>query len=153
MKKIAGRLIGSAQHFPFAQRIFHFTMLLSIALTIIGALMDIYYGQNLLIDLLFTGIWMLVYFFSRFKGYFRAASIIGFIVLILLFFPYEWIMNGGISGGISYYAVIIPVIICVVLSGRLRILMLSAMFVSTLLLIVLDAFRTGSAGIVINLAV
>jgi sensor histidine kinase YesM len=151
--KTTGRLLGALARFSFEQRIFHFATLLGVVLTAVGALLDVYYGANVIIDILFTIIWALIYYFSRFKGYFKAASRFGFAVLILAFFPYLWVTSGGIRGGISYYAVIIPVMVCIVLSGRLRMLMLSAMLLTTLSLILLDTFRAGPVSIVLNMAV
>lgn len=138
MKKFASMLIGSPQQFPFEQRIFHFAMLLSIVLTAVGAAQDIYYGGNIPVDILFAGVWALVFYLSRFKGQFKAASRVGFAVFILGFLPDQWIKCNGIAGGISHYAVLFLAIVCIVLSGKQRMIMIAATWASVLLLILRD---------------
>ncbi len=153
MKMETDRLLGLAERFPFEQRIFHLSLLVGIFMNSLGVLLDIYYGENLLIDILFTCIWTLIFYFSRFRGYFKSSSRISMAILVLAFFPYQWIMNGGIRGGIAYYAILIPVVISIVLSGRFRVLMMTAAFVSLLPLILLDAFKPVFDFTVINLTI
>lgn len=144
MKKTADRLIGSAEQFSFERRIFHFSLLLGIVLTAVGTLLDIFYRISPMMDLLFTGFWLLSYYLTRFKGYFRQASVLTFGVLVLAFLPYQWIVNGGIVSAISFYPIVLLAVVCVVLSGRLRILMASAMMGVVLLLVGFDAHKYGS---------
>ncbi len=144
MKKTADRLIGSAGQFSFEQRIFSFSILLGVVMTAAGTLLDIYYGISPMMDFLFTGFWLLIYYLTRFKGYFKRVSFLTFAVLVLVFLPYQWIQNGGIVSAISFYPIILLAVVCVVLSGRARALMVSAMLGAVLLLVGLDAYKYGS---------
>jgi len=150
MRRLADKLVGSAEQFSFEQRIFHFSLLLGAALTAIGASLDVYYRINPTIDLLFTGFWLLSYYFSRFKRYFRQVSALTFTVLVLVFLPYQWIINGGIVSAISFYPIILLAVVCVVLSGRVRMFVVSAMLGAVLFLVGLDAHKYGSLAALIQ---
>jgi sensor histidine kinase YesM len=149
MIKAVGRLIGGPAQFAFEQRIFHFVLLLGVVLTAVGAGLDLYYGISPAIDAAFACFWAFAYYFARFKGRFRAVSPAVFVILVLVFLPYEWLVNGGILSTLTFYAIFFLAVICIVLSGRFRILMGSATLVAVTALTLLDARKLGTlAGVV-----
>jgi sensor histidine kinase YesM len=148
MKGIGDKFIGDNEHFSFEQRMFNFAMLLGICMTTFGTVMDLYYGTGIMIDLFFVGCWTLTYYLSRFRSCFRWVSIVGFGVFVFAFFPYYWISSGGSISIIPYYAIVFIAIISIILSGRFRIMMVLSMLTVEMLLICLDAHKTGSLEIV-----
>jgi sensor histidine kinase YesM len=144
MKKAVGKLIGSAQQFSFEQRIFHFVLLLGVVLTAVGAIMDLYYGISPVMDGVFACFWAAAYYFARFRGSFKAVSPVVFVVLVFIFLPYEWLLNGGILSAMTFYAIFLLAVICIVLSGRLRIVMGSAALAVVLALTLMDARKLGT---------
>ena len=138
MKKLGALLVGTAEHFPFEQRMFNFIILLGIFMTIFGMVMDIHYGGSILIDLVFVGCWLLTYYLSRMRGHFKAVSVVSFCVFVLVFFPYNWISSGGIAGSLPYYAIMFIAVVSIILSGRFRIMMVLSMLAVELILIWMD---------------
>ena len=144
VKKISSRLFGDEEHFPFEERIFHFGVLLGIFLTAFGTVMDVYYGANILFDLVFVGCWCLTYYLSRFRGYFSIVSVISTGIVVFAFLPFIWIASGGSGSIIPYYTIIFIAIISIVLKGYFRIAMVVSMLLLIVLLILHDAYRGGS---------
>ena len=141
---LAEKLIGKSDKCTFEQRIFYFGLLLGVAVTAIGSILDFYYQVNPAVDLVFTCFWTAAYFIARFKGHYNMVSMIAFLVLILVFLPYQWLVSGGLLSAIPIYAILFLATECVVLSGRFRILMVLGTFVVILLLTLLDAHSLGS---------
>jgi hypothetical protein len=141
MKRNSNFLIGDAQHFTFEQRIFNFVILLSICMAIFGTAMDVYYKVGVLIDLMFTGCWILTYYFARFHGCFNIVSVVSTFIFIFAYFPYGWISGGGSSGTLPCYAIVFVAIICIILKGRFRAAMVASMLVVNTLLIFRDIYR------------
>lgn len=139
MKTLSRALIGG-EELPFGQRIFDFAILLAVAMTLFGALMDALQGADVVIELAFAGFWGLSYYLVRLRGLFRVFSPISFGVLVFAFLPYIWILSGGIRSVIPLYAVVFLSTICVVLSGRMRAVMAGCLLGVTLLLVLRDAY-------------
>jgi hypothetical protein len=144
MRTLGNTLIGDENSFSFEQRIFNFVILLSICMAIFGAVLDIYYGVGIWIDLMFTGCWVLTYYFSRFQERFAIVSRISIGIFIFAYFPYYWMSSGGISGTFPGFAVIFIAILCIILKGKFRIAMTVSMLAVTVLLIWGDIHSHGS---------
>jgi|GEM_PF-899034 sensor histidine kinase YesM len=144
MRGLGNRLIGDENSFTFEQRIFNFVILLSICMTVFGALLDIYYKVGIWVDLMFTGCWMLTYYFSRFHVHFDIVSKISIGIFIFAYFPYYWMSSGGISGTFPGFAVIFIAILCIILKGKFRIAMTVSMLAVTVLLACGDIHYYGS---------
>ena len=144
MKRLGERLLGDTGKFPFEQRIFHVAMLLAVALTIFGTVMDVYYRVDIRLDLVFLGAWILTYYLSRAKNWFHITSVVSMAVCVFGFVPYLWIDSGGISGVIPYYMVLFMAFVCIVIKGPYRIVMACSLTAVVLLLIVRDAVLAGS---------
>jgi hypothetical protein len=139
MLQIGDKLIGEAEHFTFEHRVFNFITLLGIFMTSFGTVMDLYYRVNILIDLGFVGCWVLTYYFSRVRGYFKMISVVSCCVFVFAFFPYNWISSGGSTGVLPYYAIVFMAVISIILAGRFRMMMILSMLAVELLLICRDA--------------
>lgn len=140
MKCLGDKLLGNAARFSFEHRIFNFSMLMGIVLTVFGMVMNVYYGQSILIDLAFVGCWLLLCFFSRYSRCFHVVSIIAISVLVFAFLPYEWVSSSGTQGSIPYYTILLIAIISIILRGWLRaVMVISLLAVELLLLAVYDA--------------
>lgn len=144
MRELGNKLIGDENSFSFEQRIFNFVILLSICMAAFGALLDIYYGVGIWIDLTFTGCWILTYYFSRVNAHFDIVSKISIGIFIFAFFPYYWMSSGGIGGTMLGFAVVFIAIICIILKGKFRISMTISMLTVTVLLICGDIYHKGS---------
>jgi len=144
MRELGNRLIGDENSFSFEQRIFNFVLLLSICMTVFGTLLDIHYRVGIWVDLVFTGCWILTYYFSRVHARFDIVSKISIGIFIFAFFPYYWMSSGGISGTFPGFAVIFIAILCIILKGKFRIAMTVSMLAVTVLLVCGDIYRNGS---------
>ncbi|HOO27883.1 MAG TPA: GHKL domain-containing protein [Lachnospiraceae bacterium] len=144
MKGIGNKLIGNEEMVPLEERIFNFSLLVSICLTAIGAGLDLFFYSSTWTNLIFAGIWILTYYFSRFRGRFKEASVAGIVILIFAFFPYNWIYSSGSSGVLPYYSVVLLVILCAVLKGKFRFFMILSFIAVEMLLICHDAYEAGS---------
>ncbi len=140
MRGAGDRLLGSAEHFSFEQRIFNFVMLLGIALTVFGTAMDVYYGGTIWVDMAFVVCWVVTYHLSRFGNRFKPVSVISLFIFVFAFIPYEWIVSGGTPGAIPYYTILFMAVVAMILGGRLRTLMVTAVFAINLLLTGYDIF-------------
>lgn len=142
MKGIGARLAGDTEHFTFEQRIFNFTMLLTIVMAAFGTAMNFYYGIsiNILFDTLFLGYWILTYYFSRYRGYFDMVSVIAAGVFVFAYFPFVWITSGGIGSVIPHYAIVMLAFICIILAGKYRIVMVVSMLLMELCLVGRDLY-------------
>ena len=150
MRAIGGRLIGDAERFTFEHRIFNFVMLLGICMTAFGIIMDLYYLADISIDLVFLGCWILTYYLARFRGCFHIVSVFSTGVFVFAFFPYTWISSGGSTSVLPYYAIVFIAIISIILSGRLRMVMVLSMLAVELLLIGRDAYNAGSFAVIFH---
>lgn len=148
MKGLGDRLIGDAEHFTFEERIFNFVILLGIVMTAFGTIMDVYYRVDIFIDLLFVGCWILTYHISRVRGFFNVVSVVSIGVFVFAFFPYNWIVSGGSNSVLPNYAIVFIAIVCIVLSGNFRMVMVLSMVTVELLLFCRDAYyiRSFEAG-------
>ena len=145
MKGLAAKLIGNAEHVAFEERIFNFSLLGAIFMTSIAACMDIFYYETpSYFNLAFLAFWILMFYLSRFKGCFRLVSFPTIAVLVFIFFPYNWIFSSGIFGMLPYYNIVFIAILCVLLSGKQRIIIIVSMLVTEFLLASLDAYQIGS---------
>ena len=144
MKGLGERLAGDAEHFPFEERIFNFAMLMGICLTVFGTIMDVYYRADILADLVFTVCWLLTYYFSRYRRYFNAVSVVSTGIFVFVFIPYTWIFSGGSGSVLPYYTIAFITIISIILKGRFRIVIILSMLAVELLLIGRDAYNAGS---------
>jgi sensor histidine kinase YesM len=144
MRNLGDTLIGDENSFSFEQRIFNFVILLSICMAAFGTLLDIYYGVGIWVDLMFTGCWILTYYYSRFQGRFAIVSRISIGIFIFAYFPYYWMSSGGISGTFPGFAVIFIAILCIILKDKFRIAMTVSMLAVTVLLILGDIHSHGS---------
>ena len=138
MKRFCRWLIGEDTLFSFEEKILHFALLLGFCMTVFGMIMDISYGGNVLIDALFTVFWLGAYYFAKYKGFFRVVSPFATGVLVFAFLPYNWIASGGSGGSLPFYTLLFVVVICIILEGRLRIVMVSATVLVVIFLIWYD---------------
>lgn len=144
MKGLGDRLVGRAGELSLEQRIFHFAMLLAIALTVFGTVMDVYYRANILWDLVFLGCWVIAYCASRIWNHFHITSVLSIAIFVFAFVPYNWMASGGISGVLPYYSVLFVAFLCVVLKGTFRIVMAVSLFAVEVLLVVYSSMQAGS---------
>jgi two-component system, LytTR family, sensor histidine kinase AgrC len=145
MRWIGEKLIGDPLTFSFEQRILHLVVMLGIFMTAFGTVMDIlYYQVEILADLIFFGVWILMYYFARFHDYFQYVSVISIGILIFAFIPYMWIFNGGSNSIIPYYTILFAAVIGIILTGRFRLLMFFSLLIVELLLILRDVFHAGT---------
>ena len=145
MRGIGEKLIGDPLHFPFEQRIFHLVLLLGMFMTAFGTVMDeVYYHTEILIDLIFLGIWILTYYFARFHDCFQYVSVVSVGIFIFAFIPYVWIFSGGSNSIIPYYTILFAAVIGIILTGRFRLLMFFSLLIVELLLILRDVFQAGT---------
>ena len=151
MKEFGNKLIGDESSFTFEQRLFNFVILLSICMTIFGTILDAYYKVGTTIDLVFTGCWILTYYFSRFHTTFHIVSKVSIGIFIFAYFPYYWMSSGGISGAFPGFAVIFIAILGIILKEEFRIAMTTSMLAVTVLLIYGDIHHNGSNGNIMNL--
>jgi len=151
MRELGKRLIGDENRFTFKHRIFNFVILMSICMATFGALLDIYYRTGIVIDLMFTGCWILTYYFSRFHAHFDIVSKVSIGIFIFAYFPYYWMSSGGISGTFPGFAVIFIAILCIILKDKFRIAMTVSMLAVTVLLVCEDVYHYGSPENIMNL--
>jgi len=143
MKRLVNKLLGDAGLFSFEQRIFHFTILMALFITLFGTVIDIaYYHVEITADTAFLCVWALVFSLSRYANRFRVMSVFGTLFFVFLFLPFYWITNGGSEGMMPYYTLVFVAAIGVILKGRLRLFIVAAMMAVVLLLIGYDILST-----------
>lgn len=140
MKGIGDKLLGSASRFSFEQRIFNFAMLIGVALTLFGTVMDLYYGSAVLFDMAFLACWMVTYYISRSGRGYHKVSVIAIAVFVFAFIPYEWINSGGIKSAIPYYTILFIAMVAIILRKPMRVVMVISMMAVELLLIALELY-------------
>ena len=138
MKNIGNMIVGDAAHFSFENRIFNFVILLGTAMSLTTILINLCFGNSFAIDLIFAGCWIVSYCLSRFQGWFKVVSVVSIGILVFAFVPYAWISSNGSAGAVPYYTVIFVAVICIVLKGHLRLIMVLSMVVVLHLLILYD---------------
>jgi sensor histidine kinase YesM len=143
MKRLVNALLGDAGRISFEQRIFHFTMLLAVFLTLFGTVMDFaYYRVDVAIDIIFLFVWILAYCLSRYANHFHAMSVFSTSFFVFVFLPFYWITCGGSGSIFPYYTIIFMAAICLFLSGRFRLVIVLAIMAVVLLLIGYDIIST-----------
>lgn len=138
MKNIGNIIVGDTAHFSFENRVFNFTILLGTAMSAASILINLYFGNSFVIDLLFAGCWVVSYYLSRFQGWFKVVSVVSIGILVFAFVPYAWISSSGSAGAVPYYSIIFVAVICIVLKGYLRLLMVLSTLLVLHLLILYD---------------
>jgi len=132
MKELKTVLLGEEGKVDFEERVFNATMLLAIALTIIGIIANLLYRSPILIDCFFLVCWLLVYILNR-KIYW--IKTIAYLVLVYLLVPYNWIHSSGIQGPIPYYSIVFVAVISITTKGTWRrVLFLSLIGIQSLLI-------------------
>lgn len=149
MKNLGRILVGHEDSAPFEQRLFHSVMLLGIAMTVFGTVMDIYYKAPIAMDLLFAVCWGAAYCHSRFLGKYAAVVAVSSAILVFAFIPYLWITSGGSGTIIPIYLIAFIAYLCTVTKGRFRLAMVTSMMVVTLFLLARDAYLAGSVFVAI----
>jgi sensor histidine kinase YesM len=147
MTAVLAALVGDREHFPFEERVFHFVMLISALMMVVGTALDVFYAVpgTVVIDILFLLCWSVAYLLSRAGRRFGIVSKAAIIVLIFLFLPYLWLSNGGfMSGPLLCYFLLSAAIICIIFSGRLRFFMLLCMLAVVLGLVLNGALNDAS---------
>ena len=139
MKNIGNMLLGDPAAFSFDKRLFHAAILLGAAMNVSGILIDLSYGAIYMIDIVFSGCWIVAYYLSRFKDMFNVVSVVSSAFLIFVFIPYLWLYSsGGIAGPSPYYSIIFIAVICFVLKGYLRLIMVISVIIVQQILIIHD---------------
>jgi two-component system sensor histidine kinase AgrC len=138
MKNIGNRLIGDPAHFTFDKRVFHLVILLGTAMSAASILINLYFRDSIVIDIIFFGCWIVCYYLSRFKGIFGTVSVVSLGILVFAFIPYSWISSAGSAGAVPYYSIVFIAVICIVLKGYLRLIMVLSTLLVLQLLILYD---------------
>lgn len=139
MKSIGNRLLGDPAQVAFDKRVFHLAILLGTAMSAASILINLYFGNSFVIDLIFAGCWIISYYLSRFQGCFDVVSVVSVGILVFAFIPYMWISSTGSAGVVPYYSLIFIAVICIVLKGYLRLFMVVSVILGQQLLILHDA--------------
>ena len=139
MKHIGNMIVGDAARFSFENRVFNFVSLLGVAMTSAGILSNWYFGTTYIIDLFFAGFCFISYCLSRFAGGFKVVSVLTVGILIFVYIPYIWLSSEGSQSAIPYYSIIFIAGICIILRGRMRLIMLVSMMLMDQLLIIIEA--------------
>ena len=138
MKNIGKMIVGDAAHFSFENRVFNFTILLGTAMSVAGILINLYFGNSFVIDLMFAGCWIVSYYLSRFKSLFGVVSVVSIGILVFAFIPYSWLSSHGSAGAVPYYSIIYVAVICIALKGRLRLFMVASVILIQQFLIIYE---------------
>ena len=139
MKNFGNIIIGDAARFSFENRVFNFVSLLGVAMTSAGILSNWYFGTPFIIDLFFAGFCFVSYYLSRFAGGFKVMAVLAVGVLVFAYIPYMWLSSEGSQSAIPYYSIIFIAAICIILRGRIRLIMVVSMMLIDQLLIILEA--------------
>ena len=139
MKNIGNRIVGDAAHFSFENRVFNFVSLLGVAMTSAGILSNWYFGTPFIIDLIFAAFLLVSYYHSRFAGGFKVMAVLAVGVLVFAYIPYMWLSSEGSQSVIPFYSVIFIAAICIILRGRIRLIMVVSMMLMDQLLIIFEA--------------
>ncbi len=139
MKNLGNMIVGDAARFSFENRVFNFVSLLGVAMTSAGILSNWYFGTTFIIDLFFAGFCFVSYYLSRFAGGFKVVSVLTVGVLVFAYIPYMWLSSEGSQSAIPYYSIIFIAGICIILRGRMRLIMLVSMMLMDQLLIIIEA--------------
>ncbi len=131
-------LLGDTEEFPFEQRMFHVTLLLGFITTLFGVVVDFRWALDVYALLGFAILWLFLYHLSRFGGYFKRVSRVAFSLLVFVFMPYGWFSTNGSYGVFPYYSIIILAVMCIILSGRTRIILIGALIVIQWLMLLID---------------
>ena len=139
MKNIGNRIIGDAAHFSFENRVFNFVSLLGVAMTSAGILSNWYFGTPFIIDLIFAAFLLVSYYHSRFAGGFKVMAVLAVGVLVFAYIPYMWLSSEGSQSAIPYYSLVFIAGICIILQGRIRLIMVVSMMLVDQILIIYEA--------------
>jgi len=138
MKELKTVLLGEEGKVGFEERVFNATMLLAIALTIIGIIANLLYHSPILIDCFFLVCWLLVYIFNR-KIYW--VKPIAYLILVYLLVPYNWFHSSGIQGPVPYYSIVFVAVISITTRGTWRRVLFYSLLGIQSLLIYYDTIR------------
>ncbi|NLF28006.1 MAG: GHKL domain-containing protein [Clostridiales bacterium] len=137
MKKVADLLIGNEGELSLEKRVYNFCVLLGSALTFISVIADWFsYRVFSAINCVFFLVWLTSYMLTRFKGHYRFVVPVTIFLLSAAFFPLHWLAGWGIEGVMPCYSILFAAVICVVMSGRARLIMIGIhIAVQTLLIL------------------
>jgi len=140
MGDIKKKLFGASTDFIFEHRMLNFILLLAIFMSILGAILDLLLWEFRIFWILAAFIWIIMYYISRIKKYYKKISVISFTLLIYFFFPYNWLINAGSRGPFAYYAIIFIVIMGTILKDRSQNILIFSMVGMVILLLVIEYF-------------
>ena len=137
MKKVADWLVGNEGELALEMRVYNFCVLLGSALTLMSAFADWFSRRAFSpLNCVFFVFWLASYMLARFKGYHRFVVPVSIFLMSAAFFPLHWLTGWGIDGVMPCYSILFAAVICVVMSGRARLIMIGIhLAVQTLLIL------------------
>ena len=145
MKRFADFLIGSDARLTFEQKAYNIGILLGCAVTLVGIVVDRFslsYFPGYSVFFLF--IWLASYYLTRFKGQYRLVVPASVALLVAVFVPMNWIGNSGIMGSIPYYSSLFVAVVCIVTSGKTRLVLAAGHILIQALLILFGGYLDGT---------
>ncbi len=124
-------IIGETEIFSLEHRFLNGTLFFCMVLALFIIIANFYLNMDLVLNLMIVAgcfVYTMLYYFSRFKLYYRPVLWI-FIVFILSIFPFAWFFNSGLLGSTSPFYLVLMVLFIIITKGRQK------FFVSFLLII------------------
>lgn len=134
---LAHMIMGHPNDFSLEHRVFNITAVIAMFMGTIAGLANILMGLSWYLTatmFLCLAIMGILYYFSRFKGYFQVPTTVACIFIVLIFSPAAWIFNGGVFGGAHYSLLLLGMVICAICSGWKRFFFLALLIVIVALL-------------------
>lgn len=145
MKRFADFLIGSDARLKFEQKAYNIGILLGCAVTLTGIVVDRFTLSTFpAYSVCFLLIWLASYYLTRFKGHYKVVVPVSVALLVSIFVPMNWINNAGIMGAIPYYSSLFIAVVCIVTSGKIRLVLVLGHIVIQALLVLFGGYLDGT---------
>ncbi len=145
MKRLADFLIGSDARLSFEQKAYNIGILLGCAVTLTGIVVDRFTLSTFPVySVCFLLIWLASYYLTRFKGHYKVVVPVSVALLVSIFVPMNWINNAGIMGAIPYYSSLFVAVVCIVTSGKTRLVLVAGHILIQALLILFGGYLDGT---------
>ena len=143
IKKIQNYIFGRHENFSLEQRLLLSALLMGIFMGLFGVLTN-YFSTNsliaVLIPFLLAILAFILYYFVRFKQFFKPLSIIT-SVLGILGISIIWVYDGGINGPNTMVAFTILVLALVIVSNKLKIFILIYFILINIFILLIQIYK------------
>ncbi len=134
--------MGETDIFFLEHRFLNGTLFYSIIIGILATIVNILLIMNILLTIIMvmgTLIFIILYYFSRFKNYYKPVLWI-FILFIMTVFPFSWFLNAGLMGSTLYVGIILLVLFIIITRGVLKIYV-SLLFITEIFTTILIEYK------------